>query len=69
MQEYTMSASHRIPQSGHLTALEMAKLYVSLNFADPVVGIQVIKGNGGFFHHHVYKRSGTQYPIKTKSFT
>jgi hypothetical protein len=39
-----MSVSHRIPQSGHLTDLEMAKLYVTLNFADSVVGIHVIKG-------------------------
>jgi len=34
----------RIPQSAHLTVLEMAKVYVRSNFADSFVGIQVAKG-------------------------
>ena len=57
----------RIPQSGHLTVLEMAKVYVISNCADSVVGIQ--KGDGWLFHHDVNKNSGTQYPMKTKGFS
>lgn len=38
-----MCDAHRIPHSGHLTALEMAKVYIRSNFADFAVGIEVKK--------------------------
>jgi hypothetical protein len=56
----------RISQSGHLAALEMAKVYVRSNCADSMVGVK--KRDGCLFHHHFNKNSGTQYLMKTKIF-
>lgn len=43
IQEYTLSQAPSIPQSGHLTAVEMAKLYVKPNFSCGF-GVQVTIG-------------------------
>jgi hypothetical protein len=62
----TASQAHRIPQSGHLTAVEKAKLHVRSNFADSAVGVDVITGDMESFFHHVNKSFVGQYPMKTK---
>jgi len=53
-----VSQSPRISQSGQITTVEMAALYVRPNFADLVVVTQDTRGgNEAFYHDHVDKIS------------
>ena len=65
--EHTVSHTPRISQSGQITTVELAALYVWPNFADSVVGVQVTTGGKeAFYHDHVDKISAAQYLMNTE---
>jgi len=61
----TQSQAPSIPQPGHITAVEMVKLYVKPNVACGRSSGHN-RGYGSIFKQHINKNSGAQYLLKTK---